>query len=299
MSRDHCHWTKSGNRSTTRTSCSSTPSTWLPLTKGSQNNRFSVKTPTLVSFNEMIECHEAGKKATNVSALVKVVKGKGRSRQETNQAKEIKFQILKERDAGKVIGKCFRCGRPDHLMHECKVIPTVKCNSWNNTGTLSTVWYKCQTAHSAQSQQPATPTESADSTPSTPWNIHLLRCLRIRGLCSHNYNNQLLPFQLYSFHISFLQYFSWKKSAQGLTKSPYIDFLLFQMSYSGKLASERFLRYRSLKIPIQISIGPIGKIDIIVFLGDFCSFLYVVGKMYSYWLCTVLCLGKNTWKHLF
>ena len=46
-----------------------------------------VKTPTLASFNEIIESHETGKKAANASALANAVKGKGKSHQQLNPAK--------------------------------------------------------------------------------------------------------------------------------------------------------------------------------------------------------------------
>ena len=76
-----------------------------------------------------------------------------------------------------------------------------------------------------------------------------------------------------------------KRAPKSLLNHLIKNFLFFQMSYSGKLGSEHFLRYWSLKIPIQISIG---KNDKIVIFGDFCSFLYGFGKMRtSYWLRTV------------
>ena len=97
--------------------------------------------------------------------LLQQMRSRTRADHISNQTKqkEIKFQMLK-RKTQDFFGKCFRCGRPDHLMPECKVSSSVKCNSCNNTGHLSTACSKCQSARSTQLQQPAPLTESADST---------------------------------------------------------------------------------------------------------------------------------------
>ena len=53
----------------------------------------------------------------------------------------------------KIINKCFRYGKPDYLMPECKVSATFKCNSCHSVGHLPAASAKCQSARSAQPQQ--------------------------------------------------------------------------------------------------------------------------------------------------
>ena len=125
----------------------------------------TVKQSTFAYFNKIIESHEAGKKAANSSASANVVKGKGKPCQQSNQGKQDQISHAEREQCKKITGKCFRCGRSDHLlMAENKISASVKCNLFNNIDTyISMACSKRQTARSTQSQ-PTPLSESADST---------------------------------------------------------------------------------------------------------------------------------------
>ena len=109
----------------------------------------AVRMPTLASFNEIIESHKAGKKAANTSASANAIKGKAKHVSSKIRRNKIKFPTQRDR-CRKILGKCFRFGKPYHFMPACKFRTTVKCNSCHYTIYLSAAGAKLQNARSAQ-----------------------------------------------------------------------------------------------------------------------------------------------------
>ena len=117
----------------------------------------AVKNPTLAVFNGIIESHEAGKKAANINASVNSIKGKGdigrNICQQLRNGKRDQISNAERERCKKISGKCFRCAKSDHLMQDCKISPSIKCNSCNNSGHISPACDKDQNARTTQKAQ--------------------------------------------------------------------------------------------------------------------------------------------------
>ena len=74
----------------------------------------AVKTPTLATLNDIIESHEAGKKAANLTASANAVKikgDKGKPWQQSVNGKRDQISNAECERRKKILGKCFRCGK--------------------------------------------------------------------------------------------------------------------------------------------------------------------------------------------
>ena len=77
----------------------------------------AVKRPTLDIFNDIIESHEAGKRAVNVSAAANTVKrrndkGKASCPSSNNNKKRIKFHMQNIKGDRKSLENAFAAGNP-------------------------------------------------------------------------------------------------------------------------------------------------------------------------------------------
>ena len=112
----------------------------------------AVKTPTLDVFNDIIESHEAGKRAVNMSATANAIKRRNnKSKESRSSSNNTKKQIsnAEGQRRQKIIKKCFRCGKASHMMPSRKFSSTVECNSCNNLGHISAASKKRNSASSA------------------------------------------------------------------------------------------------------------------------------------------------------
>ena len=96
-----------------------------------------VKEPTLAEFDSILEAHalmEASEKQRNKSAHTNRTSApQKKSSQKTRMSDEEK------RRRAKFKGKCFRCGAEDHMVPQCKLSPTITCNSCKQSGHIAAV----------------------------------------------------------------------------------------------------------------------------------------------------------------
>ena len=71
----------------------------------------TVKTSTLAAFNDIIESHETGKKAANLTVSANAVKSKGdkgKPRKQSGNGKRDQISNAEHECHKKIVGKCFR-----------------------------------------------------------------------------------------------------------------------------------------------------------------------------------------------
>ena len=114
----------------------------------------SIKNPTLLNFNDKIECYEQARKTEQSTAYGLATKGSTQKRQGT-QANRNMQRVNQNRGGAErsrraaLRGRCFRCAREDHLLPQCSYPSSVKCNSCNGQGHISPACGKRQAAFAA------------------------------------------------------------------------------------------------------------------------------------------------------
>ena len=89
------------------------------------------------------------------------MRGKASRSSSNNTTKEDQISNAERRRRQKIIGKYFRSGKVDHMMPNCKLSLTVKCNLCNNLGYISPACDKRNSASLAN----AIINDLSDSTP--------------------------------------------------------------------------------------------------------------------------------------
>ena len=103
----------------------------------------SIKNPTLLSFNDKIEGYEQARKTESSTAFGLAIKGSPQKRNQSSQPTRNAQKSAPNRGGNErsrrsaLRGRCFRCAREDHMLPQCSYPATVKCNTCNNSGHIS------------------------------------------------------------------------------------------------------------------------------------------------------------------
>ena len=117
-----------------------------------------VTNPTLAVFDSIVEAHaqikasDLHKKQTAHANRIGAQKKSSSSASGSNSRPKLSDDEKKRRK--NIKGRCFRCGNKEHMMPQCKLSPSVSCNTCKQTGHISPVCSHAAAARSADTTVP-------------------------------------------------------------------------------------------------------------------------------------------------